>query len=107
MFLLLVWCLFINLFFRLSWLFKTSFVFYVISHLWKKVVMFDSNYRIVCADVGKDVEPVVDGGYRAVAFSYGNLDEATEQKNSDVESVFHPPFPVPESLVPNLVSSFC
>ncbi|PON91931.1 Suppressor of white apricot protein [Trema orientale] len=53
-------------------------------------------------DAGKDAEPMVDGGYRAVAFSYGNLDEASEQKNSDAESVFRPPFPVPESLLQNL-----
>ena len=49
---------------------------------------------------------MVDGGYHAVAFGYGNLDEATEQKSSEGESVFRPPFPVPESLVQNLVSSF-
>ncbi|KAL7217916.1 hypothetical protein ACSBR2_011194 [Camellia fascicularis] len=44
-----------------------------------------------------------DGGvYNAVAFSYGNYDDSTDQKNSDTglgDSVFHPPFPVPESLL--------
>ncbi|CAL5335659.1 unnamed protein product [Camellia sinensis] len=44
-----------------------------------------------------------DGGvYNAVAFSYGNYDDSTDQKNSDIglgDSVFHPPFPVPESLL--------
>ncbi|KAF3453420.1 hypothetical protein FNV43_RR03860 [Rhamnella rubrinervis] len=41
-------------------------------------------------------------GYHAVVFSYGNPDESTEQKDNDAESIFHPPFPVPESLTRNL-----
>ncbi|KAJ7963776.1 splicing factor, suppressor of white-apricot-like [Quillaja saponaria] len=42
------------------------------------------------------------GGYRAVAFSYGNSDGSIEQKNNDGETVFSPSFPVPESLLQNL-----
>lgn len=40
-------------------------------------------------------------------FSYGNSADSVEQKNSELAvetSVFHPPFPVPESLLQNLVS---
>ncbi|KAM6580517.1 hypothetical protein CsatA_004291 [Cannabis sativa] len=55
--------------------------------------------------VSKDEEAVVDSGYRAVAFSYGNFDGAAEQKDTEVESIFHPPFPVPESLIRNLPPS--
>ncbi|KAM6598525.1 hypothetical protein CsatA_018134 [Cannabis sativa] len=43
----------------------------------------------------QDEEAVVDSGYHAVAFSYENLDGAAEQKDTEVESIFHPPFPVP------------
>ncbi|XAR56713.1 hypothetical protein NMG60_11037292 [Bertholletia excelsa] len=44
-------------------------------------------------------------GYRAVAFSYGNTDESSEQKNSDIGlgvSSFRPPFSLPESLLQSL-----
>lgn len=53
-------------------------------------------------DTGKDVETVVDGGFHAVSFTYGNPDEVTALKNNEAESVFRPPFPVPESLIQNL-----
>lgn len=49
---------------------------------------------------------MVDGGFHAVSFTYGNPDEVTALKNNDAESVFRPPFPVPESLIQNLVSDF-
>lgn len=44
-------------------------------------------------------------GYHAVAFSYGNTNESTEQEVNGAESTFYPPFPVPESLIQNLVST--
>ncbi|KAF7831340.1 splicing factor, suppressor of white-apricot-like protein isoform X1 [Senna tora] len=47
-------------------------------------------------------EPVISGGYNAVAFSYGNSGKTTETKNNDTESGFHPHFSVPESLLQNL-----
>ncbi|OAY55175.1 hypothetical protein MANES_03G133700v8 [Manihot esculenta] len=37
-----------------------------------------------------------------VAFSYGASSESTEQKNTDAESSFQPPFTVPEQLTQNL-----
>lgn len=45
-----------------------------------------------------------DGGYNAVPFSYGNAGESTNERNANAESGFRPPFPVPESLLQNLVS---
>ncbi|KAA3462189.1 Splicing factor, suppressor of white-apricot [Gossypium australe] len=42
------------------------------------------------------------GLYNAVSFSYGNTGESNEQKDTDVESSFRPPFPVPETLLQNL-----
>lgn len=50
-------------------------------------------------------EPVNSSGYHAVAFSYGNPDKTIKTKNNDTESGFRPHFPVPESLLPNLVSN--
>ena len=50
-------------------------------------------------------EPVDSGGYRAVAFSYGNPVESTETNNDDIDSGFRPQFPVPENLLKNLVSN--
>lgn len=55
-----------------------------------------------CSD--NDSEPVISGGYHAVGFSYGNPDKAIETKNNGTDSGFHPHFPVPESLLSNLVS---
>lgn len=46
-----------------------------------------------------------DSGYNAVPFSYGNTGESTVERNVEAESGFRPPFPVPESLLQNLVSS--
>lgn len=45
-------------------------------------------------------------GYHTVAFSYGNPDGSSNQKNADAgsDTAFHPPFPVPENLLNNLVS---
>ncbi|RWR97344.1 splicing factor, suppressor of white-apricot isoform X1 [Cinnamomum micranthum f. kanehirae] len=48
---------------------------------------------------------VASGNYQAVSFSYGNTDASSEAKNFDSGlgySGFHPPFPVPESLLKNL-----
>lgn len=44
-------------------------------------------------------------GYHNVAFAYGDPNESTEQKTNDAELVFRPAFPVPESLIQNLVST--
>ncbi|KAI6687537.1 hypothetical protein NL676_024365, partial [Syzygium grande] len=52
------------------------------------------------AEIG--TETVNDGEYRAVAFSYGKPDNAMDQKTTDADSGYHPPFPVPESLLQNL-----
>ncbi|XP_023737052.1 uncharacterized protein LOC111884976 [Lactuca sativa] len=52
-----------------------------------------------------DPKPEPVGGFNAVPFSYGNNEESNDQKNAEAESevpAFHPPFPVPESLVQNL-----
>ena len=38
--------------------------------------------------VGEDAEPVENGTYGAVGFSYGNPDEASNQKNSDLNLLF-------------------
>jgi hypothetical protein len=56
------------------------------------------------SDIQVGAKPVDAGGYRAVAFSYGNTYELTVEKNNDAEFGFHPPFQVPESLLQNLVS---
>lgn len=61
---------------------------------------------LLIPDVNKDAVMMDTTGYRAVGFSYGNPDESTEQKDNDTESIFHPPFPVPESLIQNLVSTY-
>eukprot|EP00268_Persea_americana_P007523 TRINITY_DN1280_c0_g1_i5.p1 TRINITY_DN1280_c0_g1~~TRINITY_DN1280_c0_g1_i5.p1 ORF type:complete len:883 (-),score=221.29 TRINITY_DN1280_c0_g1_i5:239-2887(-) len=50
-------------------------------------------------------DSVASGNYQAVSFSYGNTDASSEAKNFDSGlgySGFHPPFPVPESLLKNL-----
>ncbi|XP_015899480.3 uncharacterized protein LOC107432798 [Ziziphus jujuba] len=54
------------------------------------------------ADVNNDAQAVETSGYHAVAFSYGNTNESTEQEVNGAESTFYPPFPVPESLIQNL-----
>ncbi|KAI3753974.1 hypothetical protein L2E82_26040 [Cichorium intybus] len=49
-------------------------------------------------------EPV--HGLNAVPFSYGNYEESNDQKNAEAEPEgprFHPPFPVPDSLIQNLM----
>ena len=57
-------------------------------------------------DQDNDSEPVTAGGvYNAVPFSDGNTVESNELKDTDAESSFQPPFPVPESLLQNLVST--
>ena len=57
-------------------------------------------------DGDNDEEPATVGGaYKAVAFSYGNTGEFNEQKGTDAESSFQPPFPVPESLLQSIVST--
>lgn len=55
-----------------------------------------------------DAKPEPVGGFNAVPFSYGNYEAFNDQKTAETESEFpgfHPPFPVPDSLVQNLVSS--
>nr|XP_043619121.1 uncharacterized protein LOC122591006 [Erigeron canadensis] len=45
------------------------------------------------------------GGFNAVPFSYGNYEDSNDQQKAETESEisgFHPPFPVPRSLVQNL-----
>ncbi|KFK27111.1 hypothetical protein AALP_AA8G335800 [Arabis alpina] len=41
-------------------------------------------------------------GFRAVPFSYGSTSDFSDQTNADMESGFHPPFPVPDCLLQNL-----
>ncbi|XP_010536675.1 PREDICTED: protein suppressor of white apricot isoform X2 [Tarenaya hassleriana] len=53
-------------------------------------------------DLNDVSEPTNAGSFNAVPFSYGTTSESNDQKNADTESVFHPPFPVPESLLFNL-----
>lgn len=45
----------------------------------------------------------IDNGYSAVPFSYGSSSDPNDQKIADMESGFHPPFPVPDYLLQNLV----
>lgn len=70
----------------------------------KDLLRFDCKY-LLFSDLQDGIKPVDAGGYNAVAFSYGNTDDANEQKNNDAESGFCPPFQVPESLLQNLVSN--
>lgn len=55
------------------------------------------------SDLGNEAERNDISGYHMVAFSYGASSESTEQKNTDAESSFQPPFTVPEQLTQNLV----
>jgi len=57
----------------------------------------------VCLDNGSD--PVSSAGFHAVTFSYGNTNASMEIKDDDAESSFVPNFPVPASLLHNLVSN--
>ncbi|KAJ9562593.1 hypothetical protein OSB04_007753 [Centaurea solstitialis] len=52
-----------------------------------------------------DAKPESVGGFNAVPFSYGNYEASNDQKTAETESEcpgFHPPFPVPDSLVHNV-----
>ncbi|XP_057460832.1 uncharacterized protein LOC130751286 isoform X2 [Actinidia eriantha] len=56
-------------------------------------------------ELDEGAKPDVAGGYHNVAFSYGNTDDSTDQKNPDDglgDLGFRPPFPVPESLLQSL-----
>ncbi|KAK9903678.1 hypothetical protein M0R45_001100 [Rubus argutus] len=53
---------------------------------------------------GNDADLSNTSSYRSVAFAYGNPDESTEQKSNDAEPAFCPAFPVPESLIQNLLT---
>lgn len=56
----------------------------------------------------EDAKPESAGGFNAVPFSYGNDGDSNNQKAAEIEQEvpkFYPPFPVPDSLVQNLVSS--
>ena len=60
-------------------------------------------------ELDEGAKPDVAGGYHNVAFSYGNTDDSTDQKNPDDglgDLGFRPPFPVPESLLQSLVSEY-
>lgn len=58
-------------------------------------------------DGDNDEECATAGGvYNAVPFSYGNTGDFNEQKDTDAESSFRPSFPVPESLLQSLVSTY-
>lgn len=60
-----------------------------------------------CVCLDNDSGAMNSAGYRAVAFSYENFNVSTETKDNDTESGFRPNFPVPESLLHNLVSNIC
>lgn len=56
----------------------------------------------------EEEKPSSSGGYRAVAFSYGNTGDSADQENTDVGMEargFLPPFSVPGDIVQSLVSS--
>ncbi|KAG8386102.1 hypothetical protein BUALT_Bualt03G0114100 [Buddleja alternifolia] len=56
-------------------------------------------------DIEEDEQQSDTVGYRAVAFSYGNTDDPSEQKSTDdvmESSRFIPPFPIPEHLSQSL-----
>ncbi|VYS70398.1 unnamed protein product [Arabidopsis thaliana] len=54
-------------------------------------------------DMNEDSANTNADGYRAVSFSYGSSSDVNDQKNAaDMESGFHPPFPVPDYLRQNL-----
>ncbi|KAK6934484.1 Suppressor of white apricot, N-terminal domain [Dillenia turbinata] len=60
---------------------------------------------MISEESDNNAEAANDGAYHAVAFSYGNDDDSTDQKSAEaglVSSGFHPTFPVPESLLHNL-----
>lgn len=62
---------------------------------------------ILFAETDEGAKPDDAGGYHYVAFSYGKTEDSADQKNSDDGQGnlgFRPPFPVPESLLQNLVS---
>ncbi|KAK9057071.1 hypothetical protein SSX86_024438 [Deinandra increscens subsp. villosa] len=53
----------------------------------------------------EDAKPEPVGGFSAVPFSYGNDEDFNDQKTAETDPElpkFHPPFPVPDSLVQNL-----
>ncbi|XP_047333894.1 protein suppressor of white apricot [Impatiens glandulifera] len=62
------------------------------------------------AEQDLDEEKFVDaGGYRAVAFSYANPNDSTDQNKPDAgieSSGFVPPFPVPENLLQSLPTTY-
>ncbi|KAI3675625.1 hypothetical protein L1987_85216 [Smallanthus sonchifolius] len=54
----------------------------------------------------EDAKPEPVGGFNAVPFSYGNDGDSNNQTTAETEQEvpkFHPPFPVPDSLVQNLM----
>ncbi|XP_021687641.1 uncharacterized protein LOC110670025 isoform X2 [Hevea brasiliensis] len=59
-----------------------------------------SSFRV--PNLGNEAERNDADGYHMVAFSYGASSESTDQKNTDTESSFQPPFSVPEQLMQNL-----
>lgn len=83
-------------------------VFYLITIY----VIITTNTDIVESDIfysesDESTKPGASGGYGAVPFSYGNTEDPNDQKNADsgLECLgFQPPFPVPDSLIHNIVS---
>ncbi|CAN1789676.1 Protein suppressor of white apricot [Linum perenne] len=53
-------------------------------------------------DIENEAELANNGGYNAVAFSYGESSASADLKNLDADSCFRPPFSVPEHLVQKL-----
>ncbi|XP_076954613.1 uncharacterized protein LOC143629147 isoform X2 [Bidens hawaiensis] len=56
----------------------------------------------------EEAKPEPTAGFNAVPFSYGNDEDPNDQKTAETEPEvpkFHPPFPVPDSLVQNLPST--
>lgn len=58
------------------------------------------------AELDSTAELVSSGGLHAVPFSYGSTEASTDLKNGEAEACFRPPFPIPESLLQNLVSTW-
>ncbi|KAK1440081.1 hypothetical protein QVD17_05906 [Tagetes erecta] len=54
----------------------------------------------------EDAKPEAAGAFNAVPFSYGNDGDSNDQRTAEIEQEvpkFYPPFPVPDSLVQNLM----
>lgn len=87
-----------------------SYSLFANSHIWKHhIYEIDLKFSVFLPPEPNRLDLVASGNYQAVSFSYGNTDASSEAKNFDSGlgySGFHPPFPVPESLLKNLVSTY-